>query len=356
MPLQPSRRVERPAIVRGVVLCLALAGLAYMLQFAEVALVGRAWIEALVLAILAGTVVRSFWTPGEAWHGGIAFSARTLLEIAVVMLGASVSAATILTAGWVLLAGIVAIVALAILASFAIGKLLRLPTRMALLVACGNSICGNSAIAAVAPVIGADGEDVAASIAFTAVLGVVVVLVLPFVGLALGMQRLGYGAFAGLTVYAVPQVIAAAAPMGAVAVQMGTLVKLVRVLMLGPVCVVLALVAPKIAPQPEPADEIIAGEAPTGRFPPLAKLVPWFILGFLTMVAARSLGLIPAVLLAPLAAMATFLTIVSMAALGLGVDVRTVAKAGGPVTATVVLSLILLGAISFALLVAIGLV
>ena len=57
--------------------------------------------------------------------------------------------------------------------------MLRLPQRMAMLVACGNSICGNSAIAAVAPVIGADADDVAASIAFTAVLGVIVVLALP---------------------------------------------------------------------------------------------------------------------------------------------------------------------------------
>ena len=70
-------------------------------------------------------------------------------------------------------------VIIAIGASFGIGRALGLPKRMATLVACGNSICGNSAIAAVAPVIGADGDDVAASIAFTAVLGVVVVLGLP---------------------------------------------------------------------------------------------------------------------------------------------------------------------------------
>jgi uncharacterized membrane protein YadS len=107
------------------------------------------------------------------------------------------------------------------------------------LVACGNSICGNSAIAAVAPVIGADGEDVAASIAFTAVLGVVVVLLLPFLAPLLHLSGLQYGVLAGLTVYAVPQVLAATAPLGMVAVQMGTLVKLVRVLMLGPVVLVL---------------------------------------------------------------------------------------------------------------------
>lgn len=343
------------SIAPGLLLCLAVTGAAYALQAGEISLLGKAWIEALVMAILAGALVRSLWTPGERWHEGIQFSAKTLLEIAVVLLGASVSAATILAAGLALLLGIVLVVAIAIAASFAIGRMLGLPTRMALLVACGNSICGNSAIAAIAPVIGADGDDVAASIAFTAVLGVIVVLALPFIGMALGLHGHGYGAFAGLTVYAVPQVIAAAAPMGAVAVQMGTLVKLVRVLMLGPVCVILALLAPRIAPQPEPTDAVIAGEAPTIKIPPLSKLVPWFILGFLAMVALRSLGLIPVGILAPLATLATFLTIVSMAALGLGVDVRTVAKAGGPVTATVVLSLVLLGAISFALLFAIGL-
>ncbi len=237
------------ALLPGVGLCLAVTGAAYALEAGERAMAGKAWLEALVLAILIGTAVRSLWTPGDRWHEGIAFSAKYLLEVAVVLLGASVSAATILAAGLPLLAGIAGVVASAILLSFGIGRLLGLPTRMALLVACGNSICGNSAIAAVAPVIGADSDDVAASIAFTAVLGVVVVLGLPLLGIALGMSGLAFGALAGLTVYAVPQVIAAASPLGATAVQMGTLVKLVRVLMLGPVCLVLSLVAPRLTPQ-----------------------------------------------------------------------------------------------------------
>ena len=335
-------------VLPGLLLCLAVTGVAYGLQFVEQALFGKTWVEALVLAILAGTAVRSLWTPHERWHVGVEFSAKYLLEIAVVLLGASVSAATILAAGWALIAGIAGVVATAILISFGIGKLLRLPTRMALLVACGNSICGNSAIAAIAPVIGADGEDVAASIAFTAVLGVAVVLGLPLLGTVWGMTSVAYGAFAGLTVYAVPQVIAAASPLGATAVQMGTLVKLVRVLMLGPVCVVLSLVAPRIAKTDEPVDAVIAGER-RGR-PPLAHLVPWFIVGFVVMVACRSVGLIPSALLAPIGSAAIVLTVVSMAALGLGVDVRTVAKAGGRVTAAVILSLAGLAAISFALL------
>ena len=335
-------------VLPGLLLCLAVTGAAYGLQLVEQALFGKAWVEALVLAIVAGTAVRSLWTPHKRWHVGIEFSAKYLLEIAVVLLGASVSAATILAAGWALIAGIAGVVATAILISFGMGKLLRLPTRMALLVACGNSICGNSAIAAVAPVIGADGEDVAASIAFTAVLGVAVVLGLPLLGTVWGMSSVAYGAFAGLTVYAVPQVIAAASPFGATAVQMGTLVKLVRVLMLGPVCLVLSLLAPRFARTAEPADAVIAGEAP--RRLSFGRLVPWFILGFVAMVACRSIGLIPSALLAPIGTAAILLTVISMAALGLGVDVRTVAKAGGRVTAAVILSLSGLAAISFALL------
>lgn len=337
-------------LLPGLALCLLVTAAAYGVAAGERMVFGNAWLEELVLAILLGTVVRSLWTPAERYHEGIVFAARYLLEVAVVLLGASVSAATILKAGPALLAGIVGVVAVAILLSFGIGKALRLPTRMALLIACGNSICGNSAIAAVAPVIGADGEDVAASIAFTAVLGVVVVLGLPALALATGLEPVTYGALAGLTVYAVPQVLAAAAPLGATAVQMGMLVKLMRVLMLGPVCLVLSLIAPRLAPVAEPDDALVAGDTGAGPRPPLSHLVPWFIIGFLALVACRSLGLVPEAALAPIGMLATLLTVISMAALGLGVDVRTVAQAGGRITAAVVLSLAGLVAISFVLL------
>ncbi|TDW64462.1 putative integral membrane protein (TIGR00698 family) [Novosphingobium sp. PhB55] len=348
--MTPTLRTGAIRLIPGLALCLAVTGAAYLCQRAEQALLGEAWLEALVLAIVIGTALRSIWTPDPRWQAGIAFSARFLLEAAVVLLGVSVSAATILAAGPALLLGIAAVVVLAIAASFVVGRLLHLPARMALLVACGNSICGNSAIAAVAPVIGAESDDVAASIGFTAVLGVVVVLVLPLFGAALHLGGLQYGALAGLTVYAVPQVLAAAAPLGSVAVQMGTLVKLVRVLMLGPVCLLLSFAAPRLCNETggtSPRDP--AGDRPASARPALHHLVPWFIVGFLALIALRSFGLVPERLIAPAETTATCLTVVSMAALGLGVDVRTVASAGGRVTAAVVLSLLVLGAMSLAL-------
>lgn len=321
----------------GIALCAAIALAAMGLQWVEEHWTGRPWLEALVIAILIGTVVRTLWTPGRRWVPGIGFSARTLLEIAVMLLGASISFQAVLDAGLALILGIAVVVALAIGASYGLGRWLGLPKRMAMLVACGNSICGNSAIAAVAPVIGAKPEDVASSIAFTAVLGVIVVLTLPLLVPLFGLSMTQYGVLAGLTVYAVPQVLAATVPVSLVSTQLGTLVKLVRVLMLGPVVIALSLVA---------------GRGTTNAKPRLAwsRLVPWFIIGFLSLALLRSLGVVPDAVLRAIVPTATLLTVISMAALGLGVDLRVLRSVGARVTLAVTLSLLVLIAISLGLI------
>jgi uncharacterized integral membrane protein (TIGR00698 family) len=330
----------------GLALCIAVTLLAILLEKIEVHFTQLPYLEALVIAILLGVAIRTVWAPGPVWSKGIGFSARTLLEIAVVLLGASLSVSTVLGLGSILLVGIAMIVAFAIASSYLICRTLGLPQRMAILVACGNSICGNSAIAAVAPIIGADADEIASSIAFTAVLGVIVVLGLPLLVPILNLSLTQYGVLAGLTVYAVPQVLAATLPIGALSNQVGTVVKLVRVLMLGPVVLGLSLFARHL--RNEGGDGTDDGARP--RWPALHELVPWFIVGFLLLAVARSLGLIPQDLVRPLRMIAALLTTIAMAALGLGVDVRTVAKAGLRVTIAVTASLIVLGLISYALI------
>ena len=325
----------------GVALCAAVSAVATLIEKIEVYLAGQSYLEALVIAILLGVLVRTFWTPGPVWHPGINVSAKTLLEIAIVLLGASLSAGTVWALGPILLFGIVTIVAVAIATSYAICSALGLPPRMAILIACGNSICGNSAIVAVAPIIGATSDEVASSIAFTAVLGVVVVLTLPLLVPILELSLTQYGVLAGLTVYAVPQVLAATLPIGALSNQVGTVVKLVRVLMLGPVVLGLSLLTRRARRD---------GGAPRGKWPAFQELVPWFILGFLFFALARSLGFIPGDLVRPLRMIAAVLTTIAMAALGLGVDVRTVAKAGPRVATAVTLSLVVLAIVSYALI------
>lgn len=322
----------------GLALCALVTAGACALEGVETAMFGRAWLESLVLAILLGTAIRTLHRLDDRFEPGIQVGAKLLLEIAVVLLGISVSANALLENGIALVGGIAAVVAIAIALSYTLGRSLGLPRKLAILIACANSICGNSAIAAVAPVIDADGKDVAAAIAFTAVLGVVVVLALPLMAPLLSFSPIQFGVFAGLTVYAVPQVLAATGSVGLSSVHIGTLVKLVRVLMLGPVVVVLSLL----------------GRAEGGRRPALSHMVPWFIAGFLLMLTLRSFGAIPAAAIAPAHAVANLFTIMSMAALGLGVDARSVMRAGGRVAAVVILSLLVLATISFFLIALLG--
>ena len=318
----------------GLSLCAIVTATAYCLETIETALFGRAWLESLVLAILLGTAVRTLHRLHPRYEAGIQIGAKLLLEIAVVLLGASVSASALLENGLGLIGGIAAVVAIAIILSYTLGRAFGLPSKMAILIACGNSICGNSAIAAVAPVIDADGKDVAAAIAFTAVLGVVVVLVLPLSVSLLSFSPVQFGVFAGLTVYAVPQVLAATGSVALSSVHTGTIVKLVRVLMLGPVVLILSVLRRREG----------------GRRPAVSHMVPWFIAGFLFLLTLRSFGAIPASAIGPTHVAANFLTIMSMAALGLGVDVRSVMQAGGRVAAVVVMSLLSLAIISYALI------
>jgi uncharacterized integral membrane protein (TIGR00698 family) len=264
-------------------------------------------------------------------------SAKFVLECAIVMLGALISAATVFSLGPSLILGIALIVSITIGASYTICRLFGLTQRLSILIACGNSICGNSAIAAIAPVIGADGDEIASSISFTAVLGVLVVLGLPMLVPILDLSLTQYGVLAGVTVYAVPQVVAATLPVGALSSQVGTLIKLVRVLMLGPVVFCFSLFSRRL-------------RSADNRVPHLRGMVPWFIAGFLFLMLVRSLGLIPEAALPTVTDTATLMTNIAMAGLGLGVEPRAIMRTGPRVTLAVTASLIVLGIMSYRLI------
>jgi uncharacterized integral membrane protein (TIGR00698 family) len=334
-------------LLPGIALCIGIALAAHLLEAAERQVFRHPWLDTLVLAILLGAALRTGWEPGERWRPGLRFSAGPLLETAVVLLGASLDLRLVLAAGPALPLGIAAVVLLSLLASYGAGRILGLPHRMAVLIAAGNAICGNSAIAAVAPIIGASAREVASAIAFTAVLGVGLVLGLPLLAPALGLSAQGYGMLAGMTVYAVPQVLAATAPFGSLSMQAGTLVKLLRVLMLGPLVLALSLLARRVRARS-------AGEAPAeGRRP--VRPVPWFIIGFLLLALLNALSLVPQAALAPLRLAAGLLTGIAMAALGLGVDLRALGRVGVRVTAAAAASLLVLIGLSLGVIRLLGL-
>lgn len=316
------------ALIPGLALSAAVALLSHGMTHLQHAAFGSVWLDSLVLAILLGTLLNTAGMLPQSARPGVRFSAKGPLELAIVLLGASVGAGAGI--GPTMILTIAGIVLISLCVSYGLCRLLGLGDRLATLVACGNSICGNSAIMAVAPVIKAQPNEVASSIAFTAALGVVVVVILPPLFTAFGFDQWEYGVIAGMTVYAVPQVLAATAPVGALSSQIGTMVKLMRVLMLGPVILLIGL------------KSRVSSQAKV----PLRQLLPWFILGFFAMLLARNLDLIPAPLLGPLREAATALTLVAMAALGLSVNLRTVLASGGRVLLAGVLSIIVLATLS----------
>lgn len=317
-------------ILPGLLLSALIGAIAESFEWVEIQLVGYAYLDGLVVAILAGTVLHTVFGLNRVFVAGVMFSAKIVLEIAIVLLGGTISAAAIASSGLPLIATIVAVVAFTLVLSYAIGRLLGLDDTLATLVACGNSICGNSAIMAAAPAIEAHSEDVASSIGFTAVLGIVVVVLLPFCFALFGLTEWQYGVVAGLSVYAVPQVLAATVPVGPISAQIGVIVKLVRVLMLGPVVLVVGL---------------RHGRQGNARLP-ISLLVPWFIVGFIALMLARSFAILPNEAVEPLRVASSELTLVAMAALGLSVNLRSVVASGGRVLAA--------GALSVAVLVALA--
>ena len=304
------------SVLPGLILAAAFGLAGVGLGRIEARLLGREWLEGLVLAILLGLVARVCWKPAAKFAPGVRFAAKPLLEVAIVLLGASVDAKALWSGvGPLLLMAVFAIVPLSIGLGVVAGRALGLEPKLALLVACGNSICGNSAIASVAPVILADEEQVAAAVAFTALGSVFVVALLPLARPFLALSPHAFGALAGLSVYAVPQVLAATAGAGALATQTATVVKLARVLMLGPVTLVLSL----------------RNKGQGGAKIGWSEMVPAFIVGFIALAVLRTSGVI-----APQWAdwgreIGGWLTVAAMAALGLSSDPNAVRRAGRPV-------------------------
>lgn len=316
-------------VLPGVALCLAVALLAERLAPTGIALTGRPLVDPVVLAILLGTSARFVWRPGAAWERGITCSAKFLLECSVVLLGVSIDATTLSRLGPATILSVGLLVVSAVVGSYVFGRACGLPVRLAILVACGASICGNAAIGAVAPIVGASARDITAAVSFTAVFGLLTVLALPGLVPVLHLSPAQYGELAGLTVYSLPQVLAATVPVGTLSSQIGTVVKLLRVLMLGPVVLGVAFIVTRrggrLLRHASPRQEARRA-LPTS--PPIAMLVPWFLMGFVGLAACRSSGVIPGALIGPTGSAAHLLTVVSMAALGLNVDLRTLARCG----------------------------
>lgn len=243
-------------------------------------------ISAAILAILVGLAIRNFLGLSASALSGCKRVVRGVIPAAIILMGAELQLSAMTKVGLPVVVVIAAGIGVAIGTAFLLGRAMGLSSHASLLVGAGTAICGNSAIVAVAPLIKAKDEEVGWSVGTINALGLLVMLACPVVGSSLHLTDDQYGAWSGTTIHAVPQVVAAGAAFSTKAAAIATLVKLVRVAMLAPLVCVLAMLA---------ARRVRGGTAGESGAVTVhyARLIPWFIWGFLAMSVLSSLGLIP---------------------------------------------------------------
>ena len=298
-----------------------------------------------VFAILIGMVIALWWKqPARGVvQDGIGFTAKKVLQYAVILLGFGLNLAQIAAVGAESLPIILTTIATALIVGYVLYRVLRMDSAIATLIAVGSSICGGSAIAATAPVIRAKDEQVAQAISVIFLFNVVAALIFPTLGTMLGMSNEGFGLFAGTAVNDTSSVTAAAAAWdgmhpGSNALDDATIVKLTRTLAIIPITLVLGIVMARKESADESASNAQAASEPslTRRKNPLGnfslkRAFPMFILFFLVASLITTIAVAAgadAAVFAPLKTLSKFFIVMAMAAIGLNTDLVKLVKSG----------------------------
>ena len=263
-------------------------------------------IGAPVFAILIGMTLSFFKRP-EVLEVGIQFSGKKVLQYSIVFLGFSLDLGVVMRVGAQSLAVMLFTLSAAFVTAYFAGKALKLDTNLKILIGVGTSICGASAIAATAPVIEANEEDVTLAISTIFLFNIVAVFLFPALGHLMRMSEDAFGLWAGTAINDTSSVVAAAFSYSDAAGRFATVVKLTRTLMIIPITLTLAFARAR-------------GAKGKGGSLNMAKIVPWFILGFLAASLIRSLGLLPDAACSALNEIGKFGICAAMIAIGLNAN------------------------------------
>jgi uncharacterized integral membrane protein (TIGR00698 family) len=299
------------ALLPGIALCAAIALLADRLATLPLLKV----LGQLTLALVLGIALRAFAGPLPWSDPGSKLCARPVLRIGVFLMGARLDFGLVAKVGpRVLLLDLLLIcVGLAGIAWLA--RAFAVPAKLATLLAVGTSICGASAVVAAGAVTGADEEDVTLAVALCGILGTAGVLFYVLVGPWLPLSLTQLAILCGSTLHEVAQVIAAAFTWGNASGDLGTLVKLARVVLLAPALLALGILL----------------RGPGVRYSWKEPPIPWFVIGFLALGVAGSFGGFPGGNRALLSAASIFLMTCAMAAMGLHTQLGMIRRAGARV-------------------------
>ena len=250
---------------------------------------------------------------------GLAWASTYVLQAAVVVLGCQLSLRQVLRVGAASLPVMLATLTVCLALAFALGRRLGIGRDLRTLIGVGTGICGASAIAAVSPTIRARGDHIAYAMSTIFLFNVAAVLVFPPLGHLLRLSQHAFGLFAGTAVNDTSSVVAAASSYGTAASHYAVVVKLARTLMIIPISFALAALTRRRDPATDGAGQPLRHAA---------RLVPWFLLGFLALASINSAGLVPAAVRPPAQAVSLFLITVALTAIGLSTDIAGLRRAG----------------------------
>ena len=302
----------------GILVCLCIAVPAWFL--------GRTFevVGGPVFAILLGMVMALFWKEQGQARAGITFTSKKILQLAVVLLGFGMNLSSVAKVGAQSLPIILSTITTSLVAAFVLHKLLHMDAKISTLIGVGSSICGGSAIAATAPVIGADDEEIAQSISVIFLFNVLAARTFPTLGRMLGLSNEGFGLFAGTAVNDTSSVTAAAAAWdgihGSNTLDTAAIVKMTRTLAIIPITLVLAFLRTR------QEEKSVRG---TGVTVSLKEIFPWFVLFFVLASVVTTLLPLPAAVTGFLKSASKFFIVMAMAAIGLNTDVVKLVRTGG---------------------------
>ncbi|MCD7896572.1 MAG: putative sulfate exporter family transporter [Planctomycetaceae bacterium] len=299
----------------------ALPGLAAAVVLAVVASrVGRhiSWLGPAGFGILAGAAIASLVPIPARLRPGLSAAGKQILQLAVILLGAGLNLAAVWRTGVNTLALMLVTISAVFIAAAVIGRALRIPRNNRDLVAAGTAICGGSAIAAIAPVIGADEEEIGHSISVVFLFNLAAVVLFPILGHALGLDPHTFGVWAGTAVNDTSSVLATALAYDDASVPVATLVKMTRTVMIVPMAVIFAVVVARRA----------RTEGGGGASFSLARTFPWFVLGFLLLSVLTTWGGLPPEWASGLNGAGKFLIVVALSGIGLNTNLGKILRTG----------------------------
>ena len=309
-------------IAPGTLVCFAIAGVAWALG-QNFKVVGGA-----VFAIVIGMLIRFFWDPPKIFAGGLKFTSKRILQYAIIFLGFEMNIIKVMETGRDSLFVMLFTFAAAFGAAFFIGKLIKINAKSATLIGVGTGICGGSAIAAAAPVIGAGSDEIAQSVSTIFLFNVIAVFVFPVFGRLLGMGDAGFGIWAGTAVNDTSSVMAVASGWSDEALKLATVVKLTRTLMIIPVTMVLAVITARGKSAGNTGNNGNSGNSGENARFRIKKVFPFFVLGFLAASLVATTGVMPPEYARALSQVGKFMIVAAMGAIGLSINIVSLVKNG----------------------------